>query len=204
MEEEKSDQVGPFFLIGATQRQITIMNRIVPDLEESLIESHLLPLITQHSNISLRALDWLVTNYAKKYNIVCKAKNGQLFNIYHGYKTALSHFRRRNFDPFRRRSRIILTHKNENYETTVGQCNFIAWAYNYGVLQYAIVNSFSIEKDMNIAALANKNERKSQSEKGIPHKRKELSKAPVAKCSVYKVASKVTFDTLASDESDCE
>lgn len=175
------------------------MSRICPNLEDTIIENHLIPLITQESIISLRALDWLVTNYAKKNNIVCKTKNGQLFNIFHGYKTALSHFRRRNFDPFRRRQRIYLSHNNRDYETTVGQCNFIHWAYQSGVLQYAIENAAQIEQDMNAAALMNKTERKTQIEKGIPHRRRELSKAPITKCSVYKIDSHVVFDTLASD-----
>ena len=176
------------------------MQRIIPLLNiENVIETHLIPLVTQESVISLRALDWLVTNYSKKNNIVCKTKSGALYNIYHGYKTALSHFRRKNFDPFRRRQRIILNFNNKTYETTVGQCNFIYWAYNSGVLQYAIDNSAAIEKDMNTAALLNKRERKTQIEKGIPHRRRELSKAPVTKCSVYKIDSYVVFDTLASD-----
>lgn len=196
---EKSDTIGPFFLDGANQRQKTIMARISPTLTQNIIDSYLVPLITQESEISLRALDWLVTNYSKKYNIVCTTKNGTLFNIYHGYKVALSHFRRKNFDPFRRRQRIRLILNGKHYDTTVGQCNFIHWAYQSGVLQYAKENSDAIERDMNLAAFNNKVERKNQLEKGIPHRRRELSKAPVTKCSVYKVDSHVTFDTLASD-----
>ena len=46
-------------------------------LYESLIKFYtcksnldiLLPIIEQKSNISLRILDWLVTNYSKKYNV---------------------------------------------------------------------------------------------------------------------------------------
>ena len=202
MMHEKSDHIGPFFLMGASQRQITIMSRITPSLEDGIIKDHLVPLITQESNISLRALDWLVTNYSKKNNIVCKTKNNSLFNIYHGYKIALSHFRRRNFDPFRRRQRIILTVDGIDYQTTVGQCNFVHWAFHYGVLQYAMENATDIEKDMNIAAFTNKNERKNQMAKGLPHRRKELSKAPVTKCSVYKIESHVVFDTLAESDSE--
>ena len=198
--QEKFDTIGPFFLTNATQRQLSIMQRICPTLNTNIIESHLIPLITQESQISLRALDWLVTNYSKKYNIVCKTKNGRIFNIYHGYKTALSHFRRKNFDPFRRRQRITLKINGKSYETTVGQCNFIHWAYQYGVLQYAIENTDIVEKDMNAAACHNKAERKHQMERGIPHRRRELSKAPITKCSVYKVDSNVIFDTLADTE----
>lgn len=199
MSQNKFDTIGPFVLENATQRQLTIMNRINPHLDDDVIQNHLLPLITQQSVISLRSLDWLVTNYSKKNNIVCKTDKGTLYNIYHGYKVALSHFRRRNFDPFRRRQRIKLVVNGEEYETTVGQCNFIHWAHQYGVLQYAIDNSDAIEKDMNLAAYSNKIERKHQKEKGLPHKRRELSKAPINKCSVYKIESHVKFDTLASD-----
>ena len=205
MNKEKTDAihtiVGPFILIDATQRQISIMKRIYPSLSGQIIDKHLIPLISQESTISLRALDWLVTNYSKKYSIVCQSKTGNIFNIYHGYKVALSHFRRKNFDPFRRRQRILLKIDNNQYETTVGQCNFINWAYQSGVLNYAIENSEAIEKDMNQAAYAHKNERKTQIEKGIPHRRRELSKAPINKCSVYKIDSNVVFNTLADDES---
>lgn len=199
MSREQFDEIGPFFLTNASQRQITIMKRICPTLTDTIIDKHLVPLITQNSDISLRALDWLVTNYSKKYNIVCQTKHGSLFNIYHGYKVALSHFRRRNFDPFRRRQRIMLKSNGSEYDTTVGQCNFIHWAYQCGVLQYAMENTEAIEKDMNQASFTNKAERKNQLERGIPHRRRELSKAPVTKCSVYKVDSHVIFDTLASD-----
>ena len=37
MTEEKSDTIGPFFLVGASQRQLTIMNRIEPLLNEVVI-----------------------------------------------------------------------------------------------------------------------------------------------------------------------
>jgi hypothetical protein len=195
--------VGDFILENANQRQITIMTRIYPAMcETNMIEKFLIPLITQTSPISLRALDWLVTNHSKKNNIVCQTKKGTLFNIYHGYKNSLAHFRRRNFDPFRRRQRIILVYKDKEYDTTVGQCNFVHWAYFSGVLQYAIDNENEIETDMNTAALMNKNERKTQNEKGIPHKRRELSKAPVNKCSVYKVDSHVVFNTSAESDSE--
>ena len=199
MSFNKFDTIGPFFLENASQRQITIMNRIYPTLDDDLIKLHLIPLITQQSEISLRALDWLVTNFSKKNNIVCKTEKGTLFNIYHGYKVALTHFRRRNFDPFRRRQRIQLVVNGQSYDTTVGQCNFIHWAFEYGVLKYAVENAEMIEKDMNAAAYANKSERKQQKEKGIPHKRRELSKAPITKCSVYKIDTNVKFDALASD-----
>lgn len=32
----------------------------------------ILPIITSNSSISIRVLDWFVTNYSKKYNIIYK------------------------------------------------------------------------------------------------------------------------------------
>ena len=181
-----------------TQIQISILQKIAPFYNEERIETILKPLIYQTSSISLRAIDWLVTNYSKKHNIVCSKyarDTTEIFNIYHGYKLALSHFRRRNFDPFRRRGRIYVVNGTERHQTTVGQCNFIHWAYTTGVLSYAMDsnNTKHIEADMNAASAANKAEKKKQRASGQPKRRRELSTAPPHKCSVYKISSQVVF-----------
>ena len=36
----------------------------------------ILPIISGCSSLSIRVLDWFVTNYAKKYNVVFQLKNG--------------------------------------------------------------------------------------------------------------------------------
>ena len=161
---------------------------------QDTIPHEILSLIQQKAALSLRALDWLVTNYAKKNNIVSITTRSNIFNIYHGYKVSLSHYRRRHFDPFRRRARIVLCHGEERYETTVGQCNFLHWAHINGVLDFAIVNADKIERDMNAAASRQKAERKRQRQEGVPYRRKELSKAPESKCQVYKVDTHVSFN----------
>ena len=146
--ESDSKQIYCFRGTNLTQRQISILHRIGPFFTEVVAREILMPLVNQTSGISLRALDWLVTNYSKKNNIVCKTRNNTLFNIYHGYKIALAHFRRRNFDPFRRRQRIVVLAENGTdviCESTVGQCNFLYWSYTHGVLSYAIENSSNRE-----------------------------------------------------------
>ena len=66
--------------------------------------------MTQSSPISLRALDWAVVNWSKQHNIVCTSiVPGQMVNIHHSYRSALKYWKRRLFDPFRRRSRITVT-----------------------------------------------------------------------------------------------
>ena len=176
-----------------SQRQLGILVRIGPEFLQDTIPHEILSLIQQKAALSLRALDWLVTNYAKKNNIVSITTRSNIFNIYHGYKVSLSHYRRRHFDPFRRRARIVLCHGEERYETTVSPCNFLHWAHVNGVLAYAFANAQKIESDMNASASHQKLERKRQRANGQPYKRRELSQAPVAKCQVFKVETNVSF-----------
>lgn len=198
MQSDSTIQIGRFRASNITQRQISILQRIEPFFTESVACDVLLPLVQQSSIISLRALDWLVTNYAKKYNIVCKTRHNTLFNIYHGYKVALAHFRRRNFDPFRRRQRIEILSGDGSVlcESTVGQCNFLYWSYANGVLSYASEYATSIEDDMNHASAKNKAERRKQKQQGVPHRRRELSLAPPNKCSVYQIETNVNFECM--------
>lgn len=108
------------------------------------------PNISQNK-LSLRALDWLVTNYSKKMPIVYKATPPKLppvlVNVHNEYKNWLHTHKRRNFDMFRRRKRIFFTFKGEEHRTTVGQLNFFYWASRYGVLAYARTHIDDIESD---------------------------------------------------------
>jgi hypothetical protein len=142
--------------------------------------------ISQKNILSLRILDWLVTNYAKKYNInynIYKNNKCINFNIYLEYKNQLKAYSKKLFDPFCRRERIVLniidlTYQNmkddeEYYEkegeilTTVGQLNFFKWFIENNVLEYAINNISKIDNDMIITLNRNKEYPK--------YKRKELS-----------------------------
>jgi hypothetical protein len=69
-------------------------------------------IIYQNNPLSLRLIDWLVTNYSKKYNIIYPInKNGEdvvYFNIYLDYKNQLKAYSKKFFDPFCRQKRIII------------------------------------------------------------------------------------------------
>ena len=122
---------------------------------EDVLRNVLVPIITNTDNntrrVSLRALDWLVTNYAKKRPVIYKVKPQgmpeRLVNVYTEYKTLLWKFRRAHFDPFRRRHRIRFKLDGVTYSTTVGQLNFMFWASRYGVLDYARAHITDIEHD---------------------------------------------------------
>ena len=122
--------------------------------------------------ISLRALDWLVTNYAKKKNSAYALPDGTWFNIYMEYKAQLRSYSKRLFDPFNRGDSILFNDPEGNeFTTTPCQLNFFRWAITRGVLDYCIIHAVDIEEDM-MRVLA---DRKLVNEK----KRKELSRAAV-------------------------
>ncbi len=105
-----------------------------------------------NTKLSLRLLDWLITNYSKTHNVIYNINvNGvtKSFNMYLNYKTQLKAFSKKQFDPFQRRDRIRLNIKNQVILTTVGQLNFFKWAIQNNVIDFAEKNIQLIENDMN-------------------------------------------------------
>ena len=114
---------------------------------------HILPIICKTSHISLRLIDWFVTNYCKKHNIVfLKYKSeyvDEYFNVYSNYRSQLKAFKKIQFDPFRRRERIDFYYTEQNFfETTIGQLNFFRWFVDNELLEYVIKYAKEIEEDM--------------------------------------------------------
>lgn len=109
----------------------------------------MMAIINGESNISLRIVDWFVTNYAKKnytvYNI-----NDSRFKVYNDYKLKLKAYAKRRFDPFCRWERITVPYNEEKFmETTIGQLNFFKWAIENKIVDYIETNYAAIEQDMN-------------------------------------------------------
>ena len=125
-------------------------------------------IIYQNNPLSLRLIDWLVTNYSKKYNIIYPIikNNGDIiyFNIYLDYKNQLKAYSKKFFDPFCRQRRIIIDCRSLSWEeysndsiipnineyivTTVGQLNFFRWFLENKIFDYAISNIKLIDFDM--------------------------------------------------------
>ena len=116
-----------------------------PDLES------LVPILKGEGDLSLRLIDWFVTNYAKKHH-VSYVLNIQEFIVYLNYKSQLKAFSKKLFDPFCRRERILFQCGNlEPFETTVGQLNFFRWAFEKDVLSYIRQNLADIVKEEKLA-----------------------------------------------------
>ena len=109
----------------------------------------MLSIINGQSSISLRLVDWFVTNYSKKHFVIYPL-NGGRFKVYDDYKLKLRAYSKKRFDPFCRWDRITIPYKNEQHiQTTIGQLNFFKWALENKVINYIYENYNLIEQDMN-------------------------------------------------------
>jgi hypothetical protein len=113
----------------------------------------LIPIVNGLSKISLRVLDWFVTNFCKKHNTVIHyhtdGKPNKLI-VHLDYKNQLKAYSKKQFDPFCRRERINFIYgKGNELLTTVGQLNFFRWAIENHVIYYINDNLEMIEADMN-------------------------------------------------------
>ncbi len=103
------------------------------------------------SEISLRVVDWFVTNYAKTHS-TAYLLNGQEFLVYRDYKSQLKAYSKKLFDPFCRRERIYFQLPNHpQFLTTVAKLNFFRWAIEKEILTYIREHQEAIEKEMNQA-----------------------------------------------------
>ncbi len=113
-------------------------------------------IINGETTISLRIVDWFVTNFAKKYYTVYELPSTrnpiekQRFKVYNDYKLKLKAYSKRRFDPFCRWERISIPYNDEKImETTIGQLNFFKWAIENNIVDYIEKNYETIENDMN-------------------------------------------------------
>jgi hypothetical protein len=103
------------------------------------------------SDVSLRLIDWFVTNYSKAHS-TSYILNGQEFVVYMNYKNQLKAYSKKLFDPFCRRERISFQIPgHEAFLTTVGKLNFFRWAIEKGILDYIKGHQTEVEKEMNAA-----------------------------------------------------
>jgi hypothetical protein len=120
----------------------------------------MLSVINGESRISLRIVDWFVTNYAKMhytvYELNFKKCDSDLsehvrFKVYNDYKLKLKSYSKKKFDPFCRWERISIPYSDDKYmETTIGQLNFFKWAIENNIIDYIETHYTEIFNDMNL------------------------------------------------------
>jgi len=82
--------------------------------------------------VSLRNLEWFVTNYSRQTNVTYTTKTGRQFTVHVAYKSSLDGYSKKFFDPFCRTERIEF----RGLVTTVAQLNFIRWCIVNGIVEY--------------------------------------------------------------------
>ena len=137
------------------------------------------------SNLSLRIIDWFVTNYAKKFNVAFMSKDKYVI-VYLSYKSHLKAYSKKMFDPFCRCKRI----KFKGLDTTVGQLNFFEWVISDEIIKYLETHREAVHADME----SRLQELKETSDKDVRRKRHELSNSATNSLSRHDITVKVSFD----------
>ena len=166
----------------------------------------LMDIIKYKKEISLRLIDWFITNYSKKNNIIYIVYKNEdnsttinktdiihnQFNVYNSYKSQLKAYSKKKFDPFCRRSRINITINNHILNTTIGQLNFFRWILNNNIIDYIKSDVNLIELDMNNSLKEIKNNYKKI--ENIRKPRQELSKSALNCLNKTPMKVSIRFD----------
>lgn len=126
-----------------------LMKSLTEFYKESKYIEQIQNIVDQNSIISLRILDWFITNYSKKYRTIIPKENGEKIDVYMNYKLMLKSFSKKAFDPFCRKNKIYFYYTENDYiETSCGQLCFFRWCFENQILEYVKNNLATIEKDM--------------------------------------------------------
>ena len=142
--------------VYSTQNDLLLSNLLAFYNRDNNLRT-MLQVVAGETRVSLRIVDWFVTNYAKKYytvyNIPANPSIGALarrFKVYCDYKLKLKAYSKKRFDPFCRWDRISIPYTaRSSVQTTIGQLNFFKWIIEDEVIQYIEDHYEEIENDMN-------------------------------------------------------
>lgn len=177
-----------------SQKLLTSLKEYYKDVEKLKLMENIIHAHPNSNKVSLRLVDWLVTNYSKSHNVVYYV-NDIPFNVHQSYKNMLKAYSKKLFDPFRRHTRVYIDctfQSNKLLETTVAQLTFFKWAIDNNVLGYAMEYKDAIKKDMDANTKHRMNNGKLPPDSKNKIKRKELSKSSRG-ANMYSVNIRVTF-----------
>lgn len=179
------------------EKEVIYLQKIVAQCHDDFLNNIVVPILENKWGISLRTVDWFVTNYSKQHHPAYwhSVDSGQKHvSVYNSYQAQLKNYRRRLFDVFRRKKRIyFLSVTGEQFATTVAQLNFFLWAHSNGILQYCEKHIKAIDRHM-VTTIRKHRERKAQM---TEKKRCEIAPSRPDKVFIY--AYPTTF-TSANEE----
>ena len=97
-------------------------------------------LLQKKEGISLRNIEWFVTNHSKKKRTTYTTHDGRSFTVHMSYKSSLDGYSKKLFDPFCRTDRIDF----DEHNTTVAQLNFIKWCIENDIIDYIKKNKVEL------------------------------------------------------------
>jgi hypothetical protein len=93
-------------------------------------------ILEKKSAVSLRNLEWFITDYSKKKNLTYTTKSGKEFTVHCAYKSSLDGYSKKLFDPFCRTEKI----EYQGLQTTVAQLNFLRWCIQNDIIEKCLEN----------------------------------------------------------------
>lgn len=128
-------------------RSETLLNSVNQFYSDSKNSEVLKDILEKRSGISLRNLEWFITNYSKNKNVSYTTKSGKMFSVHCAYKSSLDGYSKKLFDPFCRSNKFEYTipGSTDTIITTVAQLNFIKWCINNNIIDY-IYNNMGLFK----------------------------------------------------------
>lgn len=228
--ENKASEIGRFWSVETPLKVEArkLLHELLPFFNDSTMDRLIVPraikslgickdyiltdaMKTEINGISLRAIEWLVTNYSKGTKIVLyNEREKKRIDIHNAYEIQSNYYKRNLFDPFCRHGRVyflwkLKSTKTNEWEdvvmiTTVGQLNFMKWADENGILNYARAHQDEIQRTMESTLSEVNKEKKMYKKLGKQRKRKELTKEPEIYCTVYSLDTHLYFDHMDHDE----
>lgn len=105
-------------------------------------------IIHKSKKVSIRIVNWFVTNYAKQHFTVYELSNERFF-VWTRFRSAEDGYSKDLFDPYCRKDRIMIPYnETTNIITTIGQLNFFKWAILNKIIDYIVEHYETITNDM--------------------------------------------------------
>jgi hypothetical protein len=166
----------------------------------------MLRIVNGESRISLRIIDWFITNYSKQYYTIYEVagKNGnERFKVYNQYKLELKSFKKDKLDIFCRHKRISIIYDKENdlsVETTIAQLNCFRWVIENRILDYIEEHFDEILEDMNTRNSSNSSVKRRKGSETIDDNNKTRKKRQELSVSAIKTLKKEYVDIVVTFE----
>ncbi|MFZ4600308.1 MAG: DUF7197 family protein [Terrimicrobiaceae bacterium] len=120
-------------------RSETLFHSIQNFYQDEKNSMYLCDILEKRQGISLRNLEWFITDYSKKKNLSYQTNDGKPFLVHCAYKSSLDGYSKKLFDPFCRTEKFEYEIPNTDgikIQTTVAQLNFIKWCIQHNIIEY--------------------------------------------------------------------